>query len=335
MGAREPLHNTLRLAKRATVKTLESETAMLRSTKDLKALAIVATDGVAGHVSDLCFSDATWMIRHLIVDVGTGRASRKVLVSPFTAGKPDWAGKHLPVALTRAQVKSSPDTDSSMPVHGQKMAQHGEGANPLWPWGGIGMWGNTGLWGMFMMGADVWGRGGCQELDLHSQPGSESGKPSAQSAAKTTASCTKAQAGSTSQKVQTRPHEPDPHLRCWDAVTGYRVATKDGEIGRLQGLLIDEENWAIRYLVVRTSKWWPGHDVLVAPHWIESTHWDDKTICTKLALEAIQQAPHYNSAMPVARKMEIALHQHYGYKGYWPGATAATNTSKPATPVHA
>ena len=37
--------------------------------------------------------------------------------------------------------------------------------------------------------------------------------------------------------------------------------------------LLDDETWAIRYIVVDTSNWWVGHKVLVAPRWIKSVSW--------------------------------------------------------------
>ena len=40
-------------------------------------------------------------------------------------------------------------------------------------------------------------------------------------------------------------------------------------MGQVKGLLVDEETWAIRYLIVETSNWWFGHQVLIAPQWIQ------------------------------------------------------------------
>ncbi len=41
----------------------------------------------------------------------------------------------------------------------------------------------------------------------------------------------------------------DPHLRSTDAVSGYNIQALDGEIGHLEDFIIDDETWAIRYLV--------------------------------------------------------------------------------------
>ena len=88
---------------------------MLRQTKDLQDLAISATDGAIGDVKDFYFDDEAWAIRYIVVETGSWLSSRKVLISPIAAEKPDWAAKLLPVRLTREQVKNSPAIDTDMP----------------------------------------------------------------------------------------------------------------------------------------------------------------------------------------------------------------------------
>jgi len=60
-------------------------------------------------VKDFHFDDEAWAIRYLVVDAGSWLSSRKVLISPIAAGKPDWDNEQLPVSLAREQVKQSPD----------------------------------------------------------------------------------------------------------------------------------------------------------------------------------------------------------------------------------
>jgi len=66
----------------------------------------------------------------------------------------------------------------------------------------------------------------------------------------------------------------DSHLRSTDAVTGYYIEASDGEIGYVEGFLLDDESWAIRYIEVATRNWWPGRKVLVSPaYWLsEARH---------------------------------------------------------------
>ena len=57
------------------------------------------------------------------------------------------------------------------------------------------------------------------------------------------------------------------------AVDGHHIQATDGEIGHVEDFIIDDETWAIRYLIVDTQNWWPGKKVLVSPQWIERVSW--------------------------------------------------------------
>ena len=61
----------------------------------------------------------------------------------------------------------------------------------------------------------------------------------------------------------------DPHLRSTDDVSGHHIQAADGEIGHVDDFIVDDETWAIRYLIVDTRNWWPGKKVLISPKWIE------------------------------------------------------------------
>jgi PRC-barrel domain len=89
---------------------------MLRDVKDLRGYAIRATDGVIGHVDDFYFDDEAWTIRYLVVETDRWLPGRQVLISPISIGHPDWSAQLLPVSLTKAQVKESPDIDTRKPV---------------------------------------------------------------------------------------------------------------------------------------------------------------------------------------------------------------------------
>jgi hypothetical protein len=114
-----------------------------------------------------------------------------------------------------------------------------------------------------------------------------------------------------------RHRNDDPHLRSCEAVTGYHIHATDGDIGHVSGLLVDDETWAIRYLVIDTSNWWVGHKVLVAPPWIKGVHWSDRSVSVDLSLESIKNAPAFEPALGWSRKQELDLYRHYGRNGYW------------------
>ena len=78
-------------------------------------------------------------------------------------------------------------------------------------------------------------------------------------------------------------------------LTGYSVEATDGGIGHVQGMLVDEDSWAIRYLVVDTSNWWFGHQVLIAPRWIQSVSWSEGTVSVNLTRQTVKDSPPYDS----------------------------------------
>jgi sporulation protein YlmC with PRC-barrel domain len=67
----------------------------------------------------------------------------------------------------------------------------------------------------------------------------------------------------------------ETHLQAATAAIGYTMRTEDGTIGHVQDLLVDDKAWAIRYLLVDTTKKWAGKRVLVAPEWLTHVSWDE------------------------------------------------------------
>jgi hypothetical protein len=72
--------------------------------------------------------------------------------------------------------------------------------------------------------------------------------------------------------------DTDSHLRSTKAVTGYHIEALDGELGHVDGFIVDDESWAIRYMEVATRNWWPGKKVLVSPAWIDRMSWEDSKV---------------------------------------------------------
>jgi hypothetical protein len=262
---------------------------MLRNVKDLHGCAIRATDGIIGHVTDLYFDDLTWAVRYLVVETGHWLASRKVLISPIAVDHPDWIERVLPVSITRAQVQGSPDIDTDKPVSRQhEMLYLGYYGYPYY-WAGDGLWGQGSYPGVMMLGL---GNGGADAAYRHAQ---------AQDAR--------------SEGEDT--NSGDPHLRSCESLIHYHIEASDGGIGHVQGMLLDDDTWALRYLVVDTSNWWLGHQVLVAPHWIQEISWSEAMVSVNLTQQAVRDAPQYDPTVPLPRDQEIALYDHHGRTGYW------------------
>jgi sporulation protein YlmC with PRC-barrel domain len=110
----------------------------------------------------------------------------------------------------------------------------------------------------------------------------------------------------------------NPHLRSTSAVSGYNIDAADGEIGHVEDFIIDDETWAIRYLVIDTQNWWPGGKaVVISPQWIERVSWDLSKVFVNLSYDAIKNAPEYTTETLLNRDYETKLYNHYNRHGYW------------------
>ncbi|MGA3344470.1 MAG: PRC-barrel domain-containing protein [Terracidiphilus sp.] len=108
----------------------------------------------------------------------------------------------------------------------------------------------------------------------------------------------------------------DRHLRSTHEVTGYHLLALDGEVGHVDDFIIDDK-WAIRYLVIDTTNWWPGKKVLISPKWIENVSWEEKEVSIRLSRETIKAAPEYTDQSLLTRDYETGLYGHYNREGYW------------------
>ena len=245
--------------------------------KHLKDFAIRATDGDIGTLEDLYFDDETWAIRYLVVDTGKWLAGRRVLISPISAVHLDWDQKRLDVALTMKQVEGSPAIDTHKPVSRQHEAAF------------VSYYGYRNYWG----GPYLWG-------------------PAFNPAGLATAS---ASAEAIAEKAG--KESADSHLRSAQGVSGYHVEAADGELGHVDGFVVDDEAWTIRYIEVATRNWLPGKKVLVSPAWIDRVSWADSKVSTGLSREAIKEGPEYIESRPITREYENRLYLHYGRPPYW------------------
>jgi uncharacterized protein YrrD len=272
---------------------------MLQSMNALNNRSIGASDGAIGSLTDLYFDDFDWVVRYLVVDTGTWLNSREVLLSPIALRYETISTDPVYVSLSKAQVENSPSIDTDKPVSRQNESEH------LTYYGYPSYWDGAGIWG-----------GGMYPYAL--TPGGDFKRENR---------VDREQAETEFRRREKYAHaHDDPHLRSMEEVIGYHIHAKDGDIGHVEDILIDDETWAIRYFVINTSNWWVGHKVLVSPQWIIDLSWADESVSLDMSRDIIKSAPHFEGVGDFDREQEISLFEHYGRKGYWPD-TLATSTA--------
>ena len=106
-------------------------------------------------------------------------------------------------------------------------------------------------------------------------------------------------------------------------MSGHHIQALDGEIGHVEDFIIDDETWAIRYLIVDTHNWWPGKRSWFRRNGSSASVGASRKVFVNLDRETIKQSPEYTDESLLTRDYEIGLHGHYNRKGYWVDELAA------------
>lgn len=101
-------------------------------------------------------------------------------------------------------------------------------------------------------------------------------------------------------------------------LSGYTILARDGEIGKVEDFYFDDEEWFIRYLVVKTGDWFSGKKVLISPAaFLGMPDWKGKKFPLLLTKEMVEKSPPVDTDKPVSRQKELEIIKHYNWPVYW------------------
>jgi hypothetical protein len=254
---------------------------MLRSLKALQHTAIDANDGVIGTISRFLVDADHWTVRYLVVETGGWWSDREVLISPMSVREDGGVDGRISLALSRAQIRTSPVYEPSQPVtRAFEAAVLGHYGHPPY-WTGPFLWGPL---------------------------------PAA------TAPTGFADTHPTLRRTDTAVLDATPgDLGLVDSqdVLGTHLQATDGDIGHVEDFLAEDQTWTLRYLVVDTSNWWIGKPVLISPDWIDRFEWPAGKLHIGLDRASVKDAPEYDGVTPPARDTEATLYRHHHRPPYW------------------
>ena len=217
---------------------------------------IDALDGHIGSVHDLYFDDQTLSVRYLVVDTGKWLPGRKVLIPPEAIVKPWHHQAAVAVKVTTEQIRSSPDVDTAMPV--SRVAE--ELLHRHYQW--------TPYW----------------ESTIVPIPGIPPAPPAL------TAEEDRQDAGKTAESLV------DVRLRSANELGGYHVMARDGEVGHVEDLLLDDDLSRVLFVVVEVKGWLFRKKVLVGPSLVSRVDWATSTVYVNANRQALKSAQEYNPA---------------------------------------
>jgi hypothetical protein len=231
---------------------------MLRSARKLTGFAVDAANGDVGKVTDLYFDDQAWTVRYLVVDTGGWLSGRSVLISPMAVDSVDWQAQRIHLYLNRERVEEAPGIETNLPVARRMEAEYYRYYG--WP----NYWAGGGLWG-------------------------PATTPAAAASLSEETSLSTAAYPPPSEEVDSG----DPHLRSLREVTGYRILARDGELGNVEDLLADDGEWSIQQIIIDTTRWWPGGEVIITPEHIWQVNWAERSVAVDMDRQAIKDSPEF------------------------------------------
>jgi PRC-barrel domain len=87
-------------------------------------------------------------------------------------------------------------------------------------------------------------------------------------------------------------------LRHAHDLVGVHVGAADGDVGHLHDLYFDDQQWAIRYLVVDTGHWFHHRRVLIAPTDVSQVDWSGRWVDLMLTQGQVRSEPGADTDTP-------------------------------------
>ena len=116
---------------------------------------------------------------------------------------------------------------------------------------------------------------------------------------------------------------------------GWTVHALDGEMGRVDELLFDDDHWAVRYVVVETGSWLSQRKVLISPLAFTALDGEKKTLHVNLTQEKVKNSPDVATDPPVSRQWEASYFDYYTWPYYWDETDPARSLGDDAKLAHA
>ena len=106
-------------------------------------------------------------------------------------------------------------------------------------------------------------------------------------------------------------------LRNLDHVLGATLRATDGDIGTVDDVLVDDQRWGVRYMVVETGGWLSSRKVLIARLSLAPPDADARVLPVRISREQVRNSPDIDTDRPVSRQHELDYLSYYGYPTYW------------------
>lgn len=249
---------------------------MLCSFTALTQLQTAAREGELGKARDLLIDVDGWVIRYLEVETGLQMTGQRLLIPVTELQRPDWDSGAVRVNMSAEQIENGPRFEDAKPVSRQEEER-------LHSYYG---------WQPYWTDSDQPGAGNSAPVP----PGDEM---------------------TGDRQAESIPDDDQPmaspEVISALEVVGYRLEANGGLAGHLADLILDDESWMVRYLVIDTGDDNEGKQVLVATQLADRVSFDTFAVYADVKADVVRGGPEFDPSLPINEEYEEVLQDHFGY----------------------
>lgn len=258
---------------------------MLRKLHSLKSFVVHGQDGKFGKVEDFYFDQNQFIVRYLVVNVGSWLKHNQTLISTQALDNIDFDGRTINVDLTKEQLKNSPSVKNNEPISKAKEKEMIDYFG--WPH----YWSETHSSDSELIHADIKERKEMLNFKVLQE-----------------------------KEAKEKAAKKESNLRSVEELRNYKIHATDEKFGHLKDFFVESKSsWIIRYLLIDTREIMAGKTVLIAPDWIKSISWHTKEIFINKTKKEIEESPEYEEQSDnlIQQNYEEMLYDHYDEDKYW------------------
>ena len=273
---------------------------MLLSLRDMLGYKLEATDGEMGQVSDFLFDQKDWTVRYFM-DKTAKLFGKEVLLSTSAVERAAWQNQALYVTVDREAVKRSPEIKLKQILEpGRQRYDQEASLNEHYGW--LAYWG---------------GYTHAQHMVTGEMSGAGAGMLTEENAIK---SMNPTGTGMNQQRRITQDQTlQGAALQSAEMTFGFKVSTKNGELGYVEDFIVNESNWQIMFMVLDTKKNMNGKKILVAPEAIDWVSWRQKHVSVDMEKEKLAGCPSFKLTFPLKQEYSDMLYEQYECQHFWAG----------------
>lgn len=266
---------------------------MLISLREVTGYEMHSRDGKIGIASDFLFDQKSWFIKS-IVDKSGKVFSKELLFSAGSIGGLDMQEKILHMDLDNEQIKHSPrltvrdvlNPERFLPMDDNKVVFHSDWLN------------NWNSMRLTVLGKQ---------------------KKYATTKILNSSDLLHQEAMKDASLFVRNDDEEIPTLQSSAMTFGFKISSRNGDMGYMQDFIVNDEDWSIKFLVINTKRNFSGKKILVSPEAIDWISWRRKHVSVDMEKEKLAGCPHFDMSFPLNPELQSAIQEKYECHQYWAG----------------